>query len=245
MNGSIAHPQGIGGIIAESFRLFWRSLLQLLPFSLLISILVVIIEFIVTPVVIPGQPIVSTQIPTPRAVAALIIELIAFGLFISMLYQCNQVMISSACRFWQAIRMGARKFFSCFAFVVLYALIVFLGGIAFILPGIFLSILLGFGGVAIIVDDKGIFAALKHSAVLVWGNWWRTFFVILLFGLIIFIAAFILGLIVSIPMVFIFHVTVAKGIMINRFVSMIMMIFMLPLWVSVMIRLYHDLKARK
>ncbi len=50
-----------------------------------------------------------------------------------------------------------------------------LGTIAFILPGIFVFILLSMAQPLVLLEDKGIIESLKGSCKLIWGKWWNTF----------------------------------------------------------------------
>ena len=49
------------------------------------------------------------------------------------------------------------------------------GGFAFILPGIFLLVLLAFAGRVAVVEGRGVWGALTRSAELVRGAWWEVF----------------------------------------------------------------------
>lgn len=64
-----------------------------------------------------------------------------------------------------------------------------LGIIAFVLPGIAAVVFLVFSTLAILIDNRSFFAAVKTSCQLVWKNWWRTFTVLLLPGAILVIGA--------------------------------------------------------
>ncbi len=78
-----------------------------------------------------------------------------------------------------------RCFFPVLAFLVLYGIAAALGMILLIIPGIFLSVLFILGDVQIALGRAGVISAFKESARLVWGNWWFTFGILLIIGVIV------------------------------------------------------------
>ena len=76
-------------------------------------------------------------------------------------------------------------FFPVLAFMILYGLAAGLGMVLLIIPGIFLSVLFILGDVQIALGRAGVISAFKESARLVWGNWWFTFGILLIIGVIV------------------------------------------------------------
>lgn len=94
-----------------------------------------------------------------------------------------------------AITSGLEAFRPIFVAVLIGAVGVILGFIAFIIPGIWLGVRWYFAPQAVVVDGRRGLAALERSAELVSGSWWRVF------GIIVFtaIAVFIVGSVVAVP----------------------------------------------
>ena len=59
-----------------------------------------------------------------------------------------------------------------------------IGGLLFVIPSIFLGILLIFYIPLILFENANLMNVFVKSAKLVWGNWWRTFGISLLFWII-------------------------------------------------------------
>jgi len=74
-----------------------------------------------------------------------------------------------------ALRSAAGRLAPAVATVALYVLVVALGLIALIVPGIWLAVRCFFGAQAAVIDGLAPPAALRFSAELVRESWWRTF----------------------------------------------------------------------
>ncbi|MBT9151779.1 MAG: hypothetical protein DDT40_01975 [candidate division WS2 bacterium] len=89
----------------------------------------------------------------------------------------------------EAISFSAKKFIPILATSILYGLIVSLGTVLLILPGIFLSIKLMLFMYFILFENKGILNSLSASWQLLKGNWWRVFALSFIWGTIMFVPA--------------------------------------------------------
>ncbi|MEO6714536.1 MAG: glycerophosphoryl diester phosphodiesterase membrane domain-containing protein [Mycobacteriales bacterium] len=67
---------------------------------------------------------------------------------------------------------------------VVTSILLVVGFLVFVIPGIYLSVALAFTTPAIVLEGRGIIAAMKRSRALVSGAWWRTLGVLLLAGMI-------------------------------------------------------------
>lgn len=81
----------------------------------------------------------------------------------------------------EAINLSARKFIFILIASILWCLIVGIGLVALIIPGIFLSIKFIFIGYAILLDDEKIINSFRKSWQITKGNWWRAFGLLLIF----------------------------------------------------------------
>lgn len=84
-----------------------------------------------------------------------------------------------------AVSLAARKFLPYIAVSILYSLIVGVGTVLLILPGIFFGVKLVFCSYFILFDDKGVFSSLAASWQMLKGNWWRVFVLLLIWGIIV------------------------------------------------------------
>lgn len=81
----------------------------------------------------------------------------------------------------EAVNLSARKFVFIFIALILYSLIVLMGFIALIIPGIFLSIKFVFVTYFILLNNEKIIDSFKKSWQITKGNWWRIFGLYLIF----------------------------------------------------------------
>jgi hypothetical protein len=73
-----------------------------------------------------------------------------------------------------ALRAGLRAFPRVLAAVLTYVVVVFAGFLLFVVPGIWLGVRCYFAAQAAALEDLGPAAALRRSADVVKGQWWRT-----------------------------------------------------------------------
>jgi hypothetical protein len=92
-----------------------------------------------------------------------------------------------------ALRLAGPRLPAALGAVVLYSLGVALGFVALIVPGVWLSVRWYFGPQAAVVDGLGPADALRRSAEVVQTRWWRTFGVLLAFGLLTGIFGAVIG----------------------------------------------------
>lgn len=96
----------------------------------------------------------------------------------------------------QIISAAFRKSFKAFGLLFLYSLICMVGFMFFVIPGIYLAVLLGLCLPAALAEDYSISDSLRRSSDLVKNNWWWTFLVVIIFYIIV----SILGSIIQIPL---------------------------------------------
>lgn len=113
-------------------------------------------------------------------VIAVIMWIVSIILYNAILSRVGDVARGGDDELYDALIIGFKKMFPVFFAAILYSLVITLGFVLLLIPGLILMITLLFFQVLIVVDDEGIIASLKHSHTLVWGNYWRTTAVILI-----------------------------------------------------------------
>ncbi|MGD9152721.1 MAG: hypothetical protein PVG30_03570 [Gammaproteobacteria bacterium] len=246
-------PQSIIGVLLNSIKLFKKTWLKLLPISvLMIGVVIFLIMFL------PKQQMnlfafkqqlnlsaVTQQVATKYLVTMLFSEAVMFWLFLVMFYRCYQIMIAANAGYKAAAVRALFKFLPCIIALFLYMIAVGFGTLCFVIPGIFLWILLVYNVLAILIDDKAIFASFAYSAKLVWGNWWRTLIVFLIFSILTMVLMLLIILIASLIFVNLFHMTVHNYTMAMNVVAVVLVVFMWIIFVNVFICQYYDLKLRR
>lgn len=84
----------------------------------------------------------------------------------------------------EAVALSVRKLIPLLVMYILYFLIVVFGSILLVIPGIFLSIKLFYSQYFILFENKGVIESLRSSWQIVKRNWWRTFALFLIWGII-------------------------------------------------------------
>jgi hypothetical protein len=80
---------------------------------------------------------------------------------------------------------------------IVSTIVVFLGILAFIIPGIMFGVWFTFIGIAVVLEGRGVTESLGRSREIVHGNWWRIFGMLLLIGIIVGLMSLVLGLLVK------------------------------------------------
>lgn len=89
--------------------------------------------------------------------------------------------------------IGKNRFWRYIGVNILSGLIVFLGLLFFVIPGIIFSIWLAFVEYALVLENKKVIECLKRSRELVRGNWWSIFWRFLIIGLVFTMFAIVLA----------------------------------------------------
>lgn len=128
--------------------------------------------------------------------------------------------------------------------LVLYDFSIFLGFLAFIVPGFVIIILLSMYFIVITVEDKNPISGYKTSWLMVTDFWWHAFWVQLLLMIIIFAVDGIVGALAS--NIWIIAHPLGQGHLIlgTRIIRIAVDLITFPFFVSTQMMLYHDLKLR-
>jgi hypothetical protein len=97
--------------------------------------------------------------------------------------------------FREAVRELGPRLPALLGVTVVYTLLVVVGSLFCLLPGIWLYALFGLASPALVLEQGSVGQALRRSRQLVQGSWWRVFGVLLLTGL----CAAVIGLVIQIP----------------------------------------------
>lgn len=137
---------------------------------------------------------------------------------------------------WKAeLKTGMGMFFPVLFTAIILSIVVGIGYILLIIPGIYLTIATTFYMYTLVLEDKKYWDAAKASMELVKGYWWSVLGRLIGFGLIIFVIMMILGLITGIT----------GSEIVAQIVSSLAGIVITPLSVGYMFHLYKALKEEK
>ncbi|MBN2689083.1 MAG: hypothetical protein JXR42_00515 [Gammaproteobacteria bacterium] len=142
-----------------------------------------------------------------------------------------------------SIALSIKRYITMFLVVFFSIIAVYFGIILLFLPAIFLAVMLLFAPFFVILEQKGIFGAIKESCKLVWGNWWRSFGFTAIFG--VGLAMIIALLLYVFNMLFGFVVQGLGLEIIMLVLSSIILSWLYPMFLAAALVLFNDLKLRK
>lgn len=237
----------------EQFKRDWKANLELS------------VRFILSSAILLGAAIVSQSLPSWGGVAMFLVANIAAA-FINLhtILTLAELSLrrdrSSAGDAKPSVEIGRTHFWP-FAWVMILQSLAVLGGlVVFFIPGIWLSVLLGYSVLIFVEDGTRGIQALLASAELVKGRWWPTFGRALAIGVVVgllgslttFIILTIIGMFIGMEQVFGFaeyiggptrNNPVAEGI--SQVLSGIVQALFVPLAVICQVKIFHALKKTR
>jgi len=116
--------------------------------------------------------------------ATMCIEIVFSPLYVcALIYALSRIKAGHAVTYKEAMTTGIRKWFALFAARFIASLIITLGLILFIVPGVMLALRYAFLDPAVILEDKGIAGSRARSTALTKGKRWEILGVAALFFL--------------------------------------------------------------
>jgi len=239
-----ASPQPIIGVLRNSLVLFRKSWLKLLPIAVLIVGLSTVL-FMLLPRQTATLSMTMPRMPIKTLIVIFVLVCVMFWLFLILFYKCYRILIAADVKYSLVFIVAIFRLFPSIITLFLCMLLVLLGVICFVIPGVFLFLLLIYSFLAVLIDHKNIFSSLKYSIQLGWGNWWRTLAVFL----IAFVSMIIIALIVIVGVNFVvmslLHLKIAVATTVMNITSMVLPLFIWIFFANVFICQYYDLKVRR
>lgn len=207
----INHELGFGEIFSKTFELYRRDFAK---YFVLFAIVGVIIQVVTTlaqqTFVLPTLPLN----PTPQQLSSYFSALLsALFLLVIVIFVVNVVFSTIAegaaikltseqvtkgeANLGASIRFVVSKLLSIWALSIIVGIIVVLGFIALIVPGIILAIMFSLALPVLLIENKGIFDSIGRSRQLVSHRWGKTFGTFLALGIIVIIASLIVSAITA------------------------------------------------
>ena len=196
---------GLGETISKTLQLFRRGFAK---YFVLYAVVGVIVQVATTlaqqAFVLPTLP----MNPTPQqasnffaavfgAIFLLIGVIFVVNIIFSTIAQGSAIMLASEqitkgeASLGASIRLAVSKLLSIWAVSIIVGIIVVLGIIALIVPGIILAIMYSLALPVLLIEKKGVFESMSKSRQLVSHRWGKTFGTFLVLGIIVIIAGLI------------------------------------------------------
>lgn len=201
----------LGEAISKTFEVFRQGFAKYFVLYTVVGIVVQVVTTLAQRAfVIPMLPVN----PTPQQFSDFFLGLLgALFLLIGVLVIVNVVfstiaqgsaikLASEQIRTGQAslgasIRFAVSKLLSIWAVSIVVGIIVVLGFIALVVPGIILAIMYSLALPVLLIEKKGVFESMRRSRQLVSHRWGKTFGTFLVLGIIVIIASLIFGAITA------------------------------------------------
>ena len=124
--------------------------------------------------------------------ASIWIEVIFGPLYIgALIYALARIKSGQPVTYREAMAVGVKKWFALFAARFIAGILISLGALLLIVPGVMLAVRYALLDPAVVLEDKGISASRARSVTLTAGRRWEIFGVGVLFFLGLFIASFL------------------------------------------------------
>jgi len=247
-------PLSIGGVLDRGFAVYRQSLLSVLPLTV-IGALMPLLPRLIFP---PSAMVQGNRVDSAHAGAyfglVMLMSFVAFALWIGVIRKQDDVASGrNALDIREAFTGGLRFFLPAVGAGILYALIMMVGFVLLVVPGIIFSVSLSLSLFALVLDGAGVTGSLGRSRALVRGHWWRTA-TILTVAMLIYMAVYVgvmALLMLVLPVGNIFSVSTgsaAPNALIMLLFSLVLGLFnavLAPLMYAMALVTYRDLRLRK
>ncbi|HLG38231.1 MAG TPA: hypothetical protein VI461_01140 [Chitinophagaceae bacterium] len=170
--------------------------------------------------------------PLP-VVLTLITLLIAVYFLAAIFHRYQGLVLGQNPSFTVSLQFALKRYFVYLGAMIIATILMGVGFIILVIPGIFLAFLLAFTMPSVILDDKNVFSSIDYSSKLVWGNWWRNFVVLFIPGLILAVVNIALALLFT-----------PNHMVVFLILNLILMSIAAPWIYAVLLVQYNDLKLR-
>ena len=202
----ISQELSLGDVISKTFQLYRREfakfVLLFLVVEAIIGVLTTLVRGSITLPVLPTSPTPQEVLSWAPGFFGAFVELIALSALVTWVFYpiaygtavklASDEIEKGTTNLGSSIRFVVSELFWIWVVGIVVGIIVFLGFVALIIPGIILAIMFSLVLPVIIIEKSG-FQSLGRSRLLVSHRWLKTLVVFIVFGIIIAIASAIVG----------------------------------------------------
>ena len=241
-------PRTIGGVLDDAIRLYTASLPKIWPLALAAAIIMVV------PGLFFGLATLKNAALGPQAIAGmmkspglwltyLLMMLLYLVVYTAMMSAVNEVALGRPVILGDALSVGTRLMPRSFAAGILMALMIGIGCVLLLIPGIYLWGIFQLVFVAIVVDDTGISDSFGTSRRLIKGYWWRSVTIMSVAIIIVMVFSFLSGFLGALLSGLLGFATVA-AVVARSVVGGVINVFVYALLPCFLVAMYYDLKLR-
>jgi hypothetical protein len=251
-------PRSIGGVLDVAFRLYSRSILPCMPLVLVATVMMVLPSLLMgrgAAAVTPGDPAAMLAfIKSPTVLlsylALIVVTIVVYG---ALFAQVDAIARGERMPAGAAFALGLRRFPVLLGVSILLGLMVIVGCLLLLIPGVYLWGVFQLAFIPPILERAGVFASLSTSARLVKGNWWRASVIVFVATVMVMVLVLVMSMIAGV----VAGIGAAAGAgvadlanatataqAISLAISAISNLFTLTFFPSVLLAVYYDLKLR-
>lgn len=210
-DGTVAQELGLGEVVSKTFDLYGRNFVRYFVLFLAVEAIIGAVStlaygYFVLPTLPPNptqQQILDwfpnyfgtlIQLVAVVGIVGLVLGTIALGGTIRM---ASEEIENRPVELGASVRFAASKLIWLWALGLIVGIIVGLGFIALVVPGVILLIMLILTFPVLLIENRGVIGSLGRSRELVGHRWLKTFGLLLIMGIIVGVAAAVVSLISS------------------------------------------------
>lgn len=237
-----ASPLPIGGVLDNGFSLFRYSLKDVYPLALASAVLVAAIQR-ASP---EPDSLASSGAYLLGAMATLAVSIF---FYVPIIAKIDAIQGGSRIAAGDSLRIALRRYWPALGVGVLYGLMLVVGTLLFVIPGIYLGVSFVFAAVAVVVEGKGVTDSLQYAFDLVRGRWWRTAVLLTTATIVAVVVYVLLAFAVGILYVVQRGVPAAgEVVVLPWYIELVIMpvvaSFLMPLFYALLMAMYAETKLR-
>lgn len=241
-------PRSIGGVLDNAIRLYRAVLPKCIP---LVLITVVVLAALGAAMawrflnVQTGNPLLALQLFRSPAVWGGYLGILVVSVLV---YNTIFVIADTVARgerpsLSSALGAGLKRLVPAIFLSVIFLVMVFVGTIFLLLPGIWAWGTFQFAFAVLIVEQAGVFDSLGTSFRLVKGNWWRATTIMTVGFIIMYVLLMVVGIGVGMLSASL-RLSLLGTVITQQILTAILNLFMLPFMPTLLLSIYYDLKLR-
>ena len=238
-----SQPQSIDKVLQSSLKLYAFTFRQVIAFALVAAVITALPEFVI-PELNARDPKIVIQAIETYVWLFRVVMVPSLVFYNAIYYRMDNAVRDPSKDYAHALAVGVKKTLPVVAALILCGLVVGLGLMLALVPGIFLGVSLVFCQPIIVLGQEGIGGALKSSFRLVWGNWWRTFAVFLVFSMAVMAVFMIMGFLFGFAVVPHENPEAASSLLLSL-VGIVTSAVMTPLFSALVLVQLNDLNLRR
>jgi hypothetical protein len=248
-------PRSIGGVLDDAIRLYRRSWLPCLPIVLILLVVTLPLSLLIA-------ARMQSVVGNPQAMLALfkspviwqsyfVLIVVMCAVYGALFAQANAIAHGERLSVMTALGVGLKRSPVSLGVGLLFALIVGVGTMLLVIPGIYLWGVFQLAFAPAVIERAGVFESLTTSRRLTKGNWWRTFTIITVALIIMYVliisVTFLVGIIagVSTMAAMVGAQEMSGALVTQQIISSVLNMFVMSFLPCIVLAVYYDLKLRK